>query len=158
MSSTLSGEWSIVSAACGSDCTSSSAASGCGEGPAQHPLVIEEVRVVERGPVQATLHLLGHYGTEKAYKPAMRADKDVWRYPVSLFVRAYGGSSRVHVQHTFGYNGDEYSDFVQSYGLTVPTGLASGTFLYGTGRQRPAATGLGVRLNQFAHDLPLIDR
>lgn len=122
-----------------------------GETPKEHPLTIAETRVVERGPVQATFHLLGHYGDEKAFQPADPSDKDVWRYPVSLFFRVYGGTSLVYVEHTFGYNGDEYHDFVQSYGLTFQHPGAV-KFLYGRDGGEAAETPLGVRLNQSAHD------
>jgi hypothetical protein len=120
--------------------------------PTQHPLVIDAVRATEVGPVQATVHLLGHYGGEKAFQPADPADKDVWRYPVSMFFRAYAATGRVYIEHTFGYNGDEYHDFVQSYGLTFPTGRSQGTFLYGKDDGGAGEAPLGVRLNQFAHD------
>ena len=127
-------------------------ASEKGDGPKEHPLVIEKVRVTERGAVQATIHLLGHYGDRKAFQPADAADKDVWRYPASLFCRVYAGTGRVYIEHTFGYNGDEYHDFVQRYGLTFATGRRGATFLYGgdDGKAREAPS--GVRLNQFAHD------
>ncbi len=123
-----------------------------GDDPTEHPLVVDEMRLTERGCVQATVHLLGHYGVEKAFQPAVPEDRDVWRYPVSMFFRVYGGTGRVYIEHTFGYNGDEYHDFVQSCGLTFPTGRRRGSFLYGRDDKQAAEAPLGVRLNQFAHD------
>ncbi|MBM4042908.1 MAG: hypothetical protein FJ290_30835 [Planctomycetes bacterium] len=122
-----------------------------GEDPKEHPIILEHIRMVEQGPVQATFHLLGHYGEEKAFQPADPTDRDAWRYPVSLFFRVYGGTSIVHIEHTFGYNGDEYHDFVQSYGLTFQHPKAT-RFLYGKDGGEAAEAPLGVRLNQFAHD------
>lgn len=126
-------------------------ASEKGEAAKAHPLIIEEVRLVERGDVQTTFHLLGHYGTEKAFQPAAPNDKDVWRYPVSIFWRAYPGTGRVYIEHTFGYNGDEYHDFVQSYSLAFRLPEAT-RFSYGKDGDEAAEAPLGVRLNQFAHD------
>ena len=122
-----------------------------GDAPKAHELIIEEARLVERGPVQVTFHLLGHYGTDKAFQPADPNDKDVWRYPVSIFWRAYLGTGHVYIEHTFGYDGDEYHDFVQSYSLTfrLPEAVK---FLYGKDGGEAAEAPLGVRLNQFAHD------
>ncbi|HUT36041.1 MAG TPA: hypothetical protein VNE39_21315 [Planctomycetota bacterium] len=122
-----------------------------GENFETHELDIEEKRIVEQGPVQTTHHLLGHYGRGKAFQPADPNDKDVWRYPASIFVRFHHGTGRVYIEHTFGYNGDEYHDFVQSYGLTVQVPEAS-KFVYGRDGGEAAEVPLGVRLNQFAHD------
>lgn len=115
-----------------------------------HGLVVDTVSITEQGPVQATVHLLGHYGTQKADAPS--SDDKAWRYPVSMFFRVYGDTAHVYVEHTFGYNGNEHSDFVQSYGLNIATGLAGGTFQYGPDESTAARSALGVRLNQFAHD------
>ncbi len=123
-----------------------------GGDPKELPLIVGELRVTEQGPVQATVHLLGHYGTEKAFLPADPNDKDIWRYPASLFVRVYRDTAALHIEHTFGYNGDEYHDFVHSYGLTLQTPLDKGAFLYGTDEGQAATSPLGVRLSQFAHD------
>jgi hypothetical protein len=119
--------------------------------PNKLPLQIDEVVVTEQGPVQATVHLTGHYGSDKSGPPPQR-QIETWRYPVSLYLRIYAGSGQVYVEHSFGYNADEYKDFVQSYGLTIPTGLAKGKFSYGPDDATAAESPLGVRLNQFAHN------
>ncbi|MCK6470728.1 MAG: hypothetical protein L6R28_03175 [Planctomycetes bacterium] len=129
-----------------------------GKGPADHALVIDKVEVTEQGPVQATVHLTGHYGTqkthwEKDYQGKPSAGKDEFRYPASLFVRVYAGATQAYVEHTFGYNGSEYTDFVQSYGIAIPTGLKGGAFHFGGDDAKASEqAALGTRLNQFAHD------
>jgi hypothetical protein len=122
-----------------------------GASPKEHPLTVEGPRIVEQGPVQMTFHFLGHYGDEKAFQPGDPNDKEVWRYPASIFFRVYRGSGHVYVEHTFGYNGDEYHDFVQSYSLTFQKPGAV-KFLYGKDGGEAAEAPLGVRLNQFAHN------
>ena len=121
-----------------------------GTSPATLPLHIDAITVVEQGPVQATVHLQGHYGEAKANPPAN--DPNAWRFPCSLYVRVYAGSGHAYLEHTFGYNGDEYADFITSYGLKIPAGLKTGKFLFGPDEAGSKETGLGMRLNQFAHN------
>jgi hypothetical protein len=129
------------------------------------PLTVEKIEIIERGPVQTTVHVVGHYGDQKSaitdwsmdkgYLPTFRGatmSHDYWRYPVSLHFRIYQNSDQVYLEHCFGYNGNEYADFVQSYSLKIPTGMKDGSFVYGPDDTKQATAPLGVRLNQTAHD------
>jgi hypothetical protein len=136
-----------------------------GTGAAALALNVDEITITERGPVQTTVHLVGHYGSDKTaftnwssdpgYLPSFRdapRHHDYWRYPVSMHFRIYHGSDQVYLEHCFGYNGDEYAHFVQSYGLKLATGMKDGVFGYGPDESTQATSALGVRINQFAHD------
>jgi|GEM_PF-2521102 len=115
------------------------------------PLTIDEVHLMESGPVQATIYLRGHYGEAKS-RSSLVWQQGAWRFPFHGFVRLYDGSTRVDLSHTFGYNGDESKDFVRRYGLTFP---ADGTvFRYGGDGGTSAETELtgAVRLSQTAHN------
>jgi hypothetical protein len=136
-----------------------------GGNPTTMPLNVERIEISERGPVQCTVHVVGHFGDQKTafskwtipegYLKSFRGapmHNDYWRYPVSLHFRIYRGSDQVYLEHCFGYNGDEFSDFVQSYALKIATGLKDGTFAYGPDDKAQSTSALGVRLNQFAND------
>jgi hypothetical protein len=120
-----------------------------GANPATHELIIDAVAVVEKGPAQATVKLSGHYGTDKATAPAN--DPQAWKFACSMYVRVYAQTAHLEIEHTFGFNGDEYADFVTSYGLTVPSGVKTGAFVYGPDHDSSKESPLGVRLNQHAH-------
>ncbi|MHC4716084.1 MAG: exo-rhamnogalacturonan lyase family protein [Planctomycetota bacterium] len=128
------------------------ASEGDPKAPARvYPLLIREVKVVERGPVQATVYLRGSYGRLlSATELKWQQQAKVPRYVFHGFVRLYAGLVRMDVIHSFGYNGDEDADFVRSYGLTVP--LAAGgkrTFTYG-------GDGGAARQIALAGDLTLV--
>jgi len=95
-----------------------------------YPLIIDEVKLVESGCVQATVYLKGSYGKDLSRTP-LHWEQKVKRYPVHVFVRLYYGSGRMDVSHSFGYNGDEDRDFVKAYGLTVPMKAVGAKFVYG---------------------------
>jgi hypothetical protein len=129
------------------------------------PLMVERVEITERGPVQTTVHVIGHYGEQKSafaewtipagYMPTFRGaplHHDYWRYPVSMHFRIYQNSDQVYLENCFGYNGDDQKDFVQSYALKIPTGMKDGSFAYGPDETTQSSAPLGVRLNQFGHD------
>lgn len=100
--------------------------------PTSYRLIIKKVELVESGPVQATVYLKGSYGTKKSVtKLSHQIKKNVARYVFHGFVRMYGGSARMDLIHSFGYNGDENRDFVRRYGLLVPLDAAGGSFVYG---------------------------
>jgi PcRGLX-like protein central beta sandwich domain/PcRGLX-like N-terminal RIFT barrel domain len=119
--------------------------------PKAYGLIIDEVKVVEQGTVQATVHLSGSYGKVKSASPR-KDQKDIARYPFHAFVRVYAGSARMDITHNFGYNGDENSDYVRAYGLTVPMADAK-TFVYGgdKGARQEAALKGDLALTQPGH-------
>jgi len=96
----------------------------------RYPIIVDEVEVVERGPVQVTVYLKGRYGSTETATPLVW-EKKVPRYPFHGFVRMYADSGRMDLIHSFGYNADEDTDFVRAYGLAVPVSGAGGTFVYG---------------------------
>ena len=123
--------------------------------PTEHALIIDAVEVVEQGPVQVTLYLKGSYGDLRSATPfKTQQDKKVARYPMHAFVRLYATSGRMDVIHSFGYNGDENSDFVRRYGLTVPLMAEKATFTYGGdgGQKKETALEGTLSLIQASHD------
>ncbi len=117
------------------------------------PLQITTVRLVERGPVQATVYLEGHYGKQmvrRSYRQMGHLPRLKQTSPKFAFhghVRIYGDSTRLEVIHAFGYNGDESRDFVRRYGLILPVDTGrEATFLYGGERGRAVRTPLRQRL------------
>ncbi|MCK6472699.1 MAG: hypothetical protein L6R28_13225 [Planctomycetes bacterium] len=128
-----------------------------GADPAAHELVIDSIEKTECGAVQTTVHLLGHYGTQKTvrdklYNNQPSLTKDAWRYPVSMWFRIPAGGTQAYLEFTYGYNADEYSEYVTSYGFSVPTGQAQGVLKFGGDGGASAEAPLGSRLNQWAHD------
>ncbi|ETX00387.1 MAG: hypothetical protein ETSY2_39190, partial [Candidatus Entotheonella gemina] len=117
------------------------------------PLQITAVRLVEHGPVQATVYLKGHYGKQtvhRSFQPTdhlPRLNQTSPKFAFHGHVRVYGDSTRLDVIHAFGYNGDESSDFVKRYGLILPvdTGRET-TLIYGGERGRAVRTPLRKRL------------
>ncbi len=113
------------------------------------PLQITSVRLVEHGPVQATIYLEGGYGEEMAAR-SFKQIKQRRRTPKFAFhghVRVYNNSERLEVIHAFGYNGDESRDFVKRYGLILPVDTGcNATLLYGGERGKAVATQLEKRL------------
>ncbi|MCX7806649.1 MAG: hypothetical protein N3A38_15905, partial [Planctomycetota bacterium] len=121
-----------------------------GSDPKVLQLTIDEARVTESGPVQTTVHLLGHYGPDKS-GPAAQGNEETWKYPASLHFRIYGGTGHAYVEHCFGYNGDVFSEFVQSYGLAVTAGPGR-EFRFGPDAASEAVLPAGSRVCQYAHD------
>jgi hypothetical protein len=121
--------------------------------PVEYPLIVDAVKVVEQGPVQVTVYLGGRYGDEQT-RSELPQQQGFPRYVFHGFVRLYANSSRMEVIHSFGYNGDEYNDFVRRYGLTVPMAVdSSGRFIYGGdgGERRDVELG-DLSLVQPGHD------
>ena len=117
--------------------------------PVELPLIIKTVKIVENGPVQATVYLGGSYGEElSATTHEWEAAQKTPRYPVHIFVRMYAGSGRMDVIHSVGYNGDENVDFIRRYGLRVPlnTGAGKKKFVFGGDKGIARTIGLNGRI------------
>jgi hypothetical protein len=123
--------------------------------PQSYPLLVERVELVEQGLVQATVYLKGSYGNEVSATELSREKKrNIPRYPVHAFVRLYADSGRIHVIHSFGYNGDENQDFVRRYGLVVPTVSKNPKLVFGgdRGAANEVEVNGKVRLAQLNHN------
>ncbi len=117
------------------------------------PLQITTVRLVEHGPVQATVYLEGRYGepvVRRSFKQRGHLPRLVQTSPKYAFhghVRVYGDATRLDVIHAFGYNGDESRDFVKRYGLILPVDTGrQNMLLYGGERGRAERVQLRQRL------------
>ncbi len=117
------------------------------------PLQVTAVRLVERGPVQATVYLEGRYGEQTVHRSFEQndhlppLDQTPPKFAFHGHVRVYADSTRLDVIHAFGYNGDESRDFVKRYGLILPVDAArDATLLYGGERGRAVSTPLRKRL------------
>jgi len=126
--------------------------------PKSCPLIVERVELVELGPVQATVYLEGSYGSQRSVsKLSHQQKKNVARYVVHCFVRTYGGTARMDIVHSFGYNGHENRHFVRRYGLKVPLAVEGGgegaSFVYGgdEGASRTAKLAGELQLVQPGH-------
>ncbi|MCB1866936.1 MAG: hypothetical protein KDG50_16090 [Chromatiales bacterium] len=117
------------------------ATDGTGTGAAEHRFTAESLSVLETGPVQVSVRVSGHYGDERSAFSKLH-----WRYPASFVLRVYRSIAHVEAQHAFGFNGDEYRDFVQSYGLKM---IGAGPLSVGADAK---SIGLGAGDRVVQHD------
>ncbi|ETW94322.1 MAG: hypothetical protein ETSY1_35425 [Candidatus Entotheonella factor] len=117
------------------------------------PLQITAVRLVEHGPVQATVYLEGRYGKQTVRRSFPKRghlpprNQTSPKFAFHGHVRVYGDSTRLDVIHAFGYNGEESRDFVKRYGLILPVEIGrETTLIYGGERGRAVRTPLHNRL------------